>query len=92
MKRIIITLSLFLFSVTCSAKNSVLTNIIKSCLYQKSLSEKIKYTIIKTDEVITDDNYLSLGEASYVDYKGNDIGYAENKSKRVFFITRMFSN
>ncbi|OMQ18213.1 hypothetical protein [Serratia oryzae] len=88
MKRTIITLSMFLFSVTCSANNSDLTSIMKSCLYQKSLSEKIKYTIIKTDEIITDDNYRSLGEATYVNYKGHDIGYAESKSKRVIFYNK----
>lgn len=60
----------FTFSTTCFAQQNEIEIIVKTYLKQKTSIEGIKYTPIETDKVITEDEYQSLGNASYIKMTG----------------------
>ncbi|MBV6821295.1 hypothetical protein KWG64_25475 (plasmid) [Rahnella sp. PD12R] len=75
----------FTFSTTCFAQQNEIEIIVKTYLKQKPSIEGIKYTPIETDKVITEDEFQSLENTSYISYHGHNLGYGETGGKGVVF-------
>jgi len=76
----------FLFySIAVVANDSIPSNALKTCLFQRSLIDGVNYSSIDVSAVLIDSNYSTEGEVRYIDYKGTIVGYGSSLSGMAFY-------